>query len=292
MIKTNHSIWMVLMFCLSTTACGGDEQSSGGVLSLDSGPSAPAADMGAINPYADYCQRVSKAKCDYIFGCVGTGYIIQSLFALPGSTAARCAEQAAATCLEDVRDRDQRGTLDFTASAVDVCVEQMGSKPCRQNDPSEWAHQWHDFVANFCGGVARGNVQTGDTCMRRSDCIERHDICIEGACRHALPADLLASCTPTGTAGTLSQSEECKTGACINTGFGGNCTVDCRTGRGCVGDDLACVRLSVSGGPSNSFCLSTCTTDAQCDELVCQSIDPMDPMGDLYCLHAVAAAGQ
>jgi hypothetical protein len=189
------------------------------------------------------------------------------------------------------RRRPHAWRMCATASAVDVCVEQMGSKPCRQNDPSEWAHQWHDFVANFCGGVARGNVQTGDTCMRRSDCIERHDICIEGACRHALPADLLASCTPTGTAGTLSQSEECKTGACINTGFGGNCTVDCRTGRGCVGDDLACVRLSVSGGPSNSFCLSTCTTDAQCDELVCQSIDPMDPMGDLYCLHAVAAAG-
>ena len=292
MIKREHYIWIGLVVCLSMVACGGDEETTGEVVSLNADASMVGPDMATVDPFVDYCERVSQAKCTYIFGCVGTGYIIQSLFALPGSTAERCAEQAAATCVEDMRDRDARGTLDFTASAVDGCVEQMSSKPCRQNDPSDWAHQWHDFVANFCGPVARGNVQTGDDCMRRSDCFERHDICIEGRCRTALRTDLLASCTPTGTAGTLSDSDECVTGECINTGFGGNCTVDCRTGRGCVGDDLACVRLSVSGGPSNSFCLSTCTADATCGDLACQSLDPMDPMGDLYCLHSVAAPGQ
>jgi hypothetical protein len=274
---------------LLALGCGEEKTSSGGVVSLDAGAQMGGTDAAGTDPYVDYCQRVSQAKCDYIFGCVSGGYIIQSLFGLPGSTADRCAERAAVTCLEDIRDRDARGTVDFTESAVDACVQQMSSRPCLPNDPSEWANQWHDFVANFCGGVARGNVQTDEACVRRSDCFGRHDVCISGTCRVAEGRDLLQSCTPEGIAGTLSESDTCPTGYCINTGYGGNCTVDCRTGRGCVGDTVACLSLTVTGGPSSSFCISPCSIDAHCGELACRPIDPMDDTSDTYCVGAEAA---
>ena len=132
--------------------------------------------------------------------------------------------------------------------------------------------------------MAAGTDQAGDACARRTDCTGRHDTCIGGVCKTATAADLNQSCTPAGTTATLSASDECDTGLCVNTGHGGNCTVDCRTSRGCVGDNLACLQLSVTAGPASAFCINTCDSDAECGALACKIFDQDDPMGDTYCL--------
>ena len=287
-----NAVFLTLATAIFVIGCGEDEPSKGGVLMVDAGPDMGPSDMGSSDPYADYCQRFSKAKCDYIFGCVSGGYVIQALFGLPGSTAERCTEQAAASCVRDLRDRVERGTVEFTDSAIDVCVQQVSSRPCIGSNPSEWAHQWHDFVANYCGGVARGNVQTGDGCVARSDCNARHDVCIEGVCRTVTSQDLKMTCQAEGTVGTLRESDTCPTGWCMHTEYGGTCTVDCRTGRGCAGDGLACLRLEVANGPANSFCVAECTLDAQCGDLGCQPLDSMDPMSDTFCMGPVGATPQ
>ena len=238
----------------------------------------------AGNPFEDYCNRTSTAKCDYVFGCVTNGYLISSYFGLPGSTAETCATQLAAQCLADLNDRSMRDTVNFTEAAIDTCVQQVESKPCPPTEPSEWANQWHNFIANFCDGVARGNVQTGDACVKTSDCTERHASCISGICKIASSQDLLAACQPGNALGSLVDTDTCATGQCANAGYGGTCTVDCRTGRGCVGDDVACLQLAVAGGSVSSFCVVPCESDDDCGDLACRQVDPSDEMSDTYCL--------
>ncbi|MEE2755535.1 MAG: hypothetical protein VYA30_02685 [Myxococcota bacterium] len=278
----NRLIRVGLILAYLCHGCGGETQNTA-VLTLDAGMAETDA-SNQLSPYQEYCQRVAEAQCEYIFQCVSNGVAIQSYFALPGRSAETCAQQAAATCLRDVEDRASRGTLDFTESAINTCVQQVSSRPCIDSDPSEWAHQWHDFIANFCGGVARGNVQTGETCVVRADCFNRHDTCISGQCRTAVASDLTKPCTATGTLGTVNESDACPTGLCVNAGYGGTCTLDCRNGRGCVGDDVACLRLSVTGGGTNSFCVVPCMVDDHCGDLACRDVDVTDPMSETYCL--------
>ncbi|MBV69927.1 MAG: hypothetical protein CMH52_01135 [Myxococcales bacterium] len=284
-MATHHGVLPVVFILACFTHGCGSETESTTVLSIDAGM-VDTDSSSQLSPYQDYCQRVAEAKCNYIFQCVSNGIAIQSYFALPGRSAEACAEQAASDCLRDVDDRSSRGTLDFTESAIDSCVQQVSSRPCIDSDPSEWAHQWHDFIANFCGGVARGNVQTGDGCVVRSDCFNRHDVCISGQCRTAVATDLRQPCTATGTLGNVNESDVCPTGLCVNAGYGGTCTVDCRNGRGCVGDDVACLRLSVTGGGTNSFCVVPCMVGDTCGDLACREVDVTDPMSETYCLGA------
>ena len=226
----------------------------------------------------------SKAKCDYVFKCTSGGYVVNSLFGLPGSTAERCADQAASECIADMEDRLSRETVQFTEAAIDVCADQVASKSCPGGNADEWSTQWHEFVSNVCGGVARGSVQSGGACERRTDCAGKHEHCLDGQCRMVTGPDLHQACTPQGVAGTLTESSECTTGWCVNTGYGGNCTVDCRDARGCIGDGFACLHLSTTGGPSSAFCLTPCSIDGHCNGMSCLPIDPMDMTSDTYCI--------
>jgi hypothetical protein len=278
---------MAICLGIMPLGCGGDDDgddSSGGNvvnLTMDGGTS---VDMGSGDSITDFCQRSATAKCTWVYMCVGAGYQVQSLFGLSGPSAEACVRQETSTCEEDLRDREARGTLAFTETAIDACIQQLDRAPCQRTPPVEWATQWHEFVANNCGRVAAGNVQPDGACERSSDCTGRHDTCIGNVCKTARAFDLNQSCTPSGTTATMAPSDECATGFCVNTGHGGNCTVDCRTGRGCVGDGLACLQLSSSAGPASAFCIATCSVDAHCGDLACKQFDPLDPMSETYCL--------
>ncbi len=278
------SILLALTLSLGS-GCGGDSGDTGGNvvdLNLDAGSATDAASAG--DPITEFCARSAAAKCSWVYMCVGAGYQVESLFGLGGPTPEACERQATSACEEDLRDRESRGTLDFTETAIDACIQQLDRAPCQRTPAVEWATQWHEFVANNCGRVAAGNVQSGEACERSTDCTGRHDTCIGQVCKTARGVDLNQPCTPTGTTATMAPSDECATGLCVNTGHGGNCTIDCRTGRGCVGDGLACLQLSSTAGPASAFCIATCSIDAHCGDLACKQFDAEDPESGTYCL--------
>ena len=244
---------------------------------------------------SQYCARSSLAKCEWVFDCLNGSPQITTVFGFDGPMVGNCAATEEDACLADLRDREARGTINpLVAEATDSCVDWLSNTaPCVGGDPADWIGQWRMAYDGYCGSVSRGNVQTNEACQTRTDCFNKTDICLGGSCGIAKERDLLEGCENLGAiVGALTPDPACDTGFCVNTGEGGMCSLDCSDGNGCSGGDLVCLSLTVPGSPPNSFCSISCTTDRQCGDFACQTVNEDDEGADTYCFGKSREDGQ
>ena len=264
---------LALCATIGLSGCGGEDDKGSNDLVMVIDDAGASQTDGTVHPMC--AMKPSKAKC---IMCSNAWWLVGTVVLLPGSTAERWgAWHPSVLRIWKIDYRVRR----YSFRPPSMCVTSASKSVGRKRD--EWSTQWHEFVSNVCGGVARGSVQSGGACERRTDCAGKHEHCLDGQCRMVTGPDLHQACTPQGVAGTLTESSECTTGWCVNTGYGGNCTVDCRDARGCIGDGFACLHLSTTGGPSSALCLTPRSIDGHCYGMSCLPIDPMDDE-DTYCV--------
>ena len=259
----------------------------GGEASVDA---APMADMGeaglmvdaapAGDPLTEYCERTAQARCEWAFECVGGGPDLWTTFGLAGPDVAGCVAPLVEACVADVQGREARGTLMFTAAAVDACVNGLRGAPCPDGEPGDWVEQWYAFTYSRCATVVRGTQVSGAGCEVKADCQDEQHICADGDCRAPRSADIQQDCDALGaTFGESNYDRACPGELCVQPGNNeqgkaGVCSADCRYGLGCPGGD-ACLRISAPGSPPTWYCIHPCEQDRDCaNGLTCRFTDP------------------
>lgn len=273
------------------TAAGCEEEAKGGdgiTVVIDAAPevdmevaepdAGPVGDASLEDLLVRYCERSTRAKCEWAFACPAAAAGIGTLLDLGGNDVESCVAAVAPRCVDDVTDRDARGTIRFSPEAIERCVESMGRVPCIESSVNEWAGDWHKRVQSNCGSVAAGTVDSGGECERDTDCQDGAEKCFGGSCRLARFADITAECAATGARmGDMNPDAACPGGQCMQVGANENdhpgiCTIDCHTGTGCP-PGAWCLTLSAGAGRASVFCTQPCEQDRDCAGFECVLVD-------------------
>lgn len=264
----------------------------GGTIAVaDSGPQdgGGGAGGGDLSLAQQYCEGIGTAKCSYVFKCVQGGQRA-SVFGLAGPDLEDCVAAEATRCLEDVQDREQRGTLRaITPEEIDICLTRMEALACPPGLPGDWVTSFYQFYAQRCTSAGVGNVPDGQACERRTDCQNRDNLCIEGVCKVPQPVDIMEDCVATGrTAGALNADPTCAGEVCAQVPRNdddkqGICTADCTEGFGCPGGAY-CLQTSGLGGRPSWYCTWACTADRDCrNGFECVPINPREADSEKHC---------
>lgn len=274
----------LLLGLLLGSGCGGDEGGGGGddpIVLPDA--AVDMAPMEEADPYRDFCRARAEAICGWGYDCFGaTGAL--TTFGLSGPTLEDCVEAQHTRCYTDLRDRADRGTVDFSADGGAVCAMRLQDAPCLATPPGQWVGQWQMYVQQWCGNVARGLVPSGGACRVQADCGDFAQSCIDGACAEIPLASLIQTCDPGPELGLAVPDESCPTGTCVNVQTGGICSAPCEGARTC-GPIAACLQAQTLGGAIRPFCALRCARedDPTCGDLDCNLINEDQPDGGRVC---------
>lgn len=271
------SAWVAVALTALFGCGGGDGGGGGGDPIVLPDAAVDMAPMREADPLEDYCQARAEALCGWAFDCTGgSGALVA--FDLPGPELDDCVAGHAARCSADLRDRDERGTLNFADDGGAACVMALGAAPCPSPSPAEWINDWRRYEEGRCGTVARGLVVTGDACAIQADCAAPEDACIEGACAPIPAASLVQTCEGGGDLGVAVPDESCPTGTCVSVTGGAICSASCARGRGCGAGGL-CLLARTLGGAIRPYCARACARedDPGCGELTCALIAEGEP---------------
>ncbi len=274
-------------FCLSISislltfglyACGEESSSTQDIVEFD-------AEVEPMDPLFDFCQAKAERLCEWAFDCVGASPALATVFGLDGPSLQDCIETDARTCTERLQAWDARGTLNFAGdTAANSCLQYLEGMNCLRTAPDQWVDMWRTQFVAYCGNVASGNVPTDGACTEREDCALRQEICANQSCSPLNRDHIRVACeTPAGADGTFAADASCPTGFCVNSGYGGMCSLDCTLGTACVGEQYACIEVARPGNTPSRYCAAACSNDGQCGDLVCRAINPAEP-DNKYCI--------
>lgn len=282
-------LWVAMAIAAGCDDGGGTGGGAdGGLIVLpDGGAGGAGGEGGAGDIIDDYCAGIATAKCEYVFKCV-EGIARGSTFGLDGPGLDDCVATEADRCLEDARDRAQRGTIrEITAVEIETCRSRMTALACPPGSPDDWVTMFYQFYGQRCTSIGTGMVPDGQACERRTDCQTRQNIC-DGTCRPAQASDIMQDCVATGSRpGNLNPDDSCIGETCarlVNNDVGkeGICTIDCTEGFGCPSGSY-CLRSSGIGGVATWYCSWPCQADRDCQNgFQCAEINPDEP-GDRHC---------
>jgi len=255
-------------------ACGQTSEGGGGGDPIVFGDAeVDMAPMQEDDPLRDYCQARGEAVCGWGFECFG-GSGAMTTFGLTGPGLEECVSDQLDRCYADLSDRSDRGTLNFSEEGGAVCAMRLRDAPCLATPPGEWVAQWQQYVQQWCGGVARGLVVSGDACAIQADCGTLEDACVDGACQPIPAASLVQTCDGGPDLGLPVLDESCATGTCVKVDGGAICSASCAGGRGC-GVGGVCLLAQTLGGAVRPYCALRCARedDPTCLELACEPIN-------------------